>query len=137
MRRSLRVALLVTVAGALLAQRSENIPDMQRLWGALKQQLAGPNGQRYFEDNLKDSALPFLYGTVLSALPKDKPVLVIVAMSDKSTREVNLRMEAALTDELPAGTEVLFRGVATGFSPDPFRLTIEPTAIRVHEARPK
>ena len=141
MRRFFRVALLLALAGIAGAQRSApgvpDIPAMQRLWSVMKNQLSGPNGQAYFENNLKGSELPFLYGTVLSALPKDKPLLVILAMSGKSEPEVNLRMAAALTDELPAGTEVLFRGEAREFSSDPFRLTISPDAIRVHTARPK
>ena len=131
MRRFFRVALLVALAGIAGAQRSA--PEMQHLWATIKAQLTGPHAQEYFDANRKDSALPFLYGTVLSAQPKEKPLLVILALSDKITREVNLRMEAALTDELPAGTEVLFQGIAVEFSNDPFRLTIVPDAIRVRK----
>ena len=134
MRRFFRVVLLLTLTGIAGAQ---DVPAMQQLWAAIKSSLSGPNGQTYYETKLKDSALPFLHGTVLSASPKDKPLLVILAMSDKSTREVELRMQAALTGELPPGTEVIFEGVAIDFSPEPFRLMIFPQTIRVHKAAPK
>ena len=132
------VMFIASTSGA--QQRKPGVPDipaMQTLWANLKAQLTGPNGQQYFEENLRDTALPYLYGIVLSSTPNDQPRVLAVAMSDKSTPEVNLAVEPGhLTEKVRDGAEVIFQGVATAFSKQPFRLTITTSgAVRVHDSR--
>jgi len=97
--------------------------------------LTGPNGQKYWEEQLKGADLPYLYGIVLSSDPKDQPRILVLAMSDKSTPEVTLAVKAShLTEKVRDGAEVIFKGVPTAFSTQPFRVTIETSqAVRVHE----
>ena len=91
------VPLLLLASAGRAQQRKPGVPDipaMQALWAGLKAQLTGPNGEQWFEENLRNSALPYLYGTVLSATPKDQPHVLMLAMSDKSTPKVSLTVES-------------------------------------------
>ena len=110
---------------------------MQALWVRLKAALTAPNGENYWERGVKDAELPYLYGTVLSSDPKDQPRVLVLAMSDRSTAEVTLRVEPGhLEETVQDGAEIIFKGVAREFSKQPFRLTIETDgAVRVHEPR--
>ena len=130
--------LLASIAGA--QQRKPGVPDipaMQALWANLKAQLAGPNGEKYFRENLRNTELPYLYGMVLSSIPKDQTRVLELAMSDKATPEVALSVEPGhLTEGVRDGAEVIFQGVATAFSKQPFRLTISTSeTVRVHDSR--
>jgi hypothetical protein len=132
------VALLALLGNAGAQQRKPGVPDipaMQSLWSAVKAQLTGPNGQKYWEEQLKGADLPYLYGIVLSSDPKDQPRILVLAMSDKSTPEVTLAVKAShLTEKVRDGAEIIFKGVPTAFSTQPFRVTIETSqAVRVHE----
>ena len=129
---------VASIAGA--QQRKPGVPDipaMQALWANLKAQLAGPNGEKYFQENLRNTELPYFYGMVLSSIPKDQTRVLVLAMSDKSTPEVALSVEPGhLTEGVRDGAEVIFQGVATAFSKQPFRLTISTSeTVRVHDSR--
>jgi len=134
---ALAIVLLAPHIGA--QQREPGVPDipaMQALWANVKSALSGPNGQKYFEENLKDFELPYLYGVVISSTPKDQPHVLVLAMSDKSTPEVSLTVEGGghLTQGVRDGAEVIFEGVPTAFSKQPFRLTITTRQkVRVHD----
>jgi hypothetical protein len=110
---------------------------MQALWANVKAALTGPNGRKYWEENLKDAQLPYLYGIVLSSTPRDQPRVLVLAMCDKSTPEVTLRVEPGpMKETVRDGTEIMFEGVPRAFSQQPFRLTIETNeAVRVHEPK--
>jgi hypothetical protein len=133
------LALMFLASGAGAPQGKPGVPDipaMQTLWASLKVALTGPNGQEYFERNLKESDIPYLYGIVLSSTPKDQPRVLVLAMSDRSTPEVTLKVtdNGHMKEPVPDGTEVIFKGVPTEFSRQPFRLTFETLeAVRVHE----
>lgn len=86
--------LLASIAGA--QQRKPGVPDipaMQALWANLKVQLAGPNGEKYFLENLRNTEPSYLYGMVLSSTPNNQTRVLVLAMSDKSTPEVALLVE--------------------------------------------
>lgn len=130
--------LLASIAGA--QQRKPGVPDipaMQALWANLKVQLAGPNGEKYFLENLRNTEPSYLYGMVLSSTPNNQTRVLVLAMSDKSTPEVTLLVEPGhLTEGVRDGAEVIFQGVATAFSKQPFRLTISTSeTVRVHDSR--
>ena len=130
--------LLASIAGAQQGKPGvPGIPAMQALWANLKAQLAGPNGEKYFQENLRNTELPYFYGMVLSSIPKDQTRVLVLAMSDKSTPEVALSVEPGhLTEGVRDGAEVIFQGVATAFSKQPFRLTISTSeTVRVHDSR--
>ena len=132
---------IVLLAPHIRAQQREpgvpDIPAMQALWASVKSALTGPNGQKYFEENLKDFELPYLYGIVLSSTPKNEPSVLVIAMSDKSTPEVTLKVESGhLVEAIHDGAEIMFKGVPKAFSKQPFRLTIEARdTVRIHESK--
>jgi hypothetical protein len=133
----------VVLAGLLAStgpaqQRKPGVPDipaMQALWAAVKAKLTGPNAQDYFEHGMQGAQLPYLYGVVLSSTPENQPRVLVIAMSDKSTPEVTLTLEPGhLKEKVRDRTEIMFKGVPTAFSKEPFRLTIETSeTVRVHE----
>ena len=132
------VAFLALLGTAGAQQREPGVPDipaMQALWSAVKAQLTGPNGQKYWEEQMKGADLPYLYGTVLSSDPKDQPRILVLPMTDKSTPEVTLAVKPShLTEKVPDGAEIIFKGVPGAFSKQPFRVMIETSqAVRVHE----
>jgi|GEM_PF-2653729 hypothetical protein len=120
--------------------RSVNADPVHELWSAVKSQLEGPNGQEYFQSFLKDSALPRLVGTLISATPPEQPSVLTLAISDASSPEVTLRLtddngkEAHLKGPLLRGSQIQFEGVAVSFSQDPFMVTFEvSTSLRKPE----
>jgi hypothetical protein len=130
---------MVLLIGSLQAQRQPGVPDvaaMQALWAGVKSRLSAPDGEKYFEDTLKDTQFPHLCGLVLSATPKDNPDLLVLAMSDKSMPEVSLKLDRRATESIREGDEIIFEGAARSFTRQPFRLTIITSdLIRIHDPR--
>jgi hypothetical protein len=107
-------------------------------WLALKNALTSSNGADYFKTNLQDAEVPgganglaFLKGTVLSSEPSDQPETLVLAMSDKTTQEVTLRLHPPFDHTLTAGTEFEFSGIAKSFTSDPFMLTFDLLRFRI------
>ncbi|MDX2151516.1 MAG: hypothetical protein SFV54_12335 [Bryobacteraceae bacterium] len=95
------------------------------LWMGVKKELAGPNGPAYFESTVKGAALPKFKGTVISQKPAARPKEVVVGIADAATPEVTLVFENPLPSKADPGTEIEFEGIPTGFTADPFMLTME------------
>lgn len=112
-------------------QRAVSADAVHELWSVIKSQLTGPNGQEYFQDKIKDSALPRLVGTLISATPPEQPGVLVLAVSNANSPEVTLRLkdengkEASLKGPLMRGSQIQFEGVAVEFTQDPFMLTFE------------
>jgi hypothetical protein len=75
-------------------------PDPREFWTIIKTALTAPDGQDYFENNLKGAMVPggadgldLLIGTLVSAEPVEQPAFLIVAISDAKTPEVTLRFK--------------------------------------------
>jgi len=75
-------------------------PDPREFWTIIKTVLTAPDGQDYFEHNLKGAMDPggadgvdLLIGTLVSAEPVAQPAFLIVAISDAKTPEVTLRFK--------------------------------------------
>jgi hypothetical protein len=126
---ALALLLSSTIQGAPQTA-APDVPAMHRLWSVLKSQLTAPNGQEWFDQNLRDSELPYLHATFLSSGRKDGSTVLQLALSDKTTSEVELTIDSGLVPEgLGGGAEVMFRGVATAFAGQPFRLSVEATHL--------
>lgn len=104
------------------------------LWMNIKEELKGPNGQQYFEANMKGAALPGgaqnvkqFKGRVISHKPAVRPKEVVLAMSDAETPEVTLKLDEGenLPGKAEAGTEIAFEGTAISYSKDPFMVVFE------------
>lgn len=131
--------LLLPVASAIAQMQVQSgLERGQRvLWSNLKRALLSDKGQKYFEQNVQDALLPALRGTVISVRPADSPQIIVLALSDNTTREVTLqliaeaprkredRRPAPFNGRIAAGDQVEFMGVAESFSKDPFMLTFD------------
>jgi hypothetical protein len=107
-----------------LAQTGKPLPlNSREFWTIIKTALTAPDGQDYFENNLKGAMVPggadgldLLIGTLVSAEPVAQPAFLIVAISDAKTPEVTLRFKNSkwkdthLNGPLLPGSAVQFRG---------------------------
>jgi hypothetical protein len=118
----------------ILAKQEEDLKKTNpqlALWVKIKQALSGPDGQKYFEEGLKDHALPGLENakkfkaTVVSTAPEKKPTMVIVGISSKDMSEVTLKFEKPLAAIPEKGTEIEFSGAPSAFTADPQMLTFD------------
>jgi hypothetical protein len=126
----MKLAVLTLLSGCLFHQslvcQSANQEDPPTiLWRSIKRELSGPHGREYFEQNIKDSQLPALFGTLVSGAPADHPNTFLVAMADSHVPEVTLHLKEHLEKPLPPGTPVKFEGVGEAFADRPFMLTFQ------------
>ncbi len=103
---------------------------MLALWMSVKKELAGPNGAQYFENNMKEAALPGgdvkeFKGKLISAKPAVNPKELVLGIADPNTPEVTLKLDNPMRGKAEPGIEIGFQGVAKSFSPDPFMVTFE------------
>jgi hypothetical protein len=118
------VALVLLLAKPVRAQGDPQVA----LWTGIKRELNGPDGQQYFEDNVKGAALPRLTGTLASALINEGVSRVILKMAESEQPEVTLVVHngAARVRGTPAvGTKIEFSGIAREFTKRPFMLTFD------------
>ncbi len=106
------------------------------LWMKIKGQLADTNGDQYFTDQLKNSAVPQLRGTLVEAKPECRPkeLLVAVPLPDAQQplrAEITLKLDSALTGKPELNQEFHWEGVPSAFSKDPFMLTMDTEKAKI------
>jgi tetratricopeptide (TPR) repeat protein len=103
------------------------------LWMSIKKELTGPNSDAYFAASVKDAHLPGgamgvqkFRGKLIEQKPARNPKELVLGMSDATTAEVTLKLETAfLPGRADPGTEIEFEGVVSGFTKDPFMVTVD------------
>jgi hypothetical protein len=110
------------------------------LWMKIRAQLADSDGERFFNDHLKDAAVPQLKGTLLEGKPEcgPKELLVTVPMPDaqKSSRaEIALKLDSAVAGRIEPNQEFQWKGVPSAFSKDPFMLTMDTEKAHIQGLR--
>lgn len=102
-------------------------PDPQTvLWMQIKKQLTRSEGERYFEANLKGSALPLLKGTVVSALINPGVSRLVLKMPGSEGPDVTLIVyNGSAKLAATPGTNIGFYGKGEAFSTKPFMLTLD------------
>ena len=97
------------------------------LWIAVKKALIGPEGDQYFKDSVKESAVPPMKGKVISHKPALKPKEIVVAVADATTPEITIIIAegGSLPGKADPGTEIEFESVAKSLVKDPFMMTVE------------
>ncbi len=106
------------------------------LWMKIKGQLADTNGQEYFDQQLKNSAVPQLRGTLVEAKPECRPkeLLVAVPLPDAQgtqRAEIALKLDAPLTGKPELNSDFRWQGVPSAFSKDPFLLTMDTEKAKI------
>jgi len=130
--RSSKLVILLALFGCFLV--AQDTPE-QMLWKTLKRELAGPDGEVYFRENVKDVLLPALKGRADSWMVNEGVSKVVLRMLEGDAPEVTIivhhlgyRMKRAPR----AGEEIQFSGVASSFTKDPLMLTLD---VERHEVR--
>lgn len=103
------------------------------LWEGIKTALTAADGEQYFTDKLKDSAVPQLRGVVVEGKPACRSREILVAVPDPSQQaaagtaqaEITIKLDAALAGKPEPGAEIQWEGVPTAFTKAPFMLTME------------
>ena len=109
------------------------------LWYTIRQNLAGEQGDIFFDKSLKGALIPGgaqgihnFSGTVISVDPPDRPTEVLVGVDDPAKPDATLEfakpLAPAALDKIKAGQKVQFSGVVSKYAKDPYMLTFkEPT----------
>lgn len=105
---------------------------MLALWMSIRKELAGPGGEQYFAEKLKDARLPggaagvtHFKGKIISMKPAVNPKELVLGISDESTPEVTLKLDTPLKGKADVGTEIGFEGIASAFQKEPFNLVFD------------
>ena len=106
------------------------------MWMKIKGALADTNGASYFEDRLKNSAVPQLKGAVVSGKPACRPkeLLVAIPLPDATqtpAAEIALKLDKPLSGRVEAGAEFRWEGVPTAFAQSPFLLTMDVETTKI------
>jgi hypothetical protein len=118
-------------------QQFEQSNPQLALWMKIKGQLADTAGEQYFDDQLKNSAVPTLKGTLVEAKPECRPkeLLVALPLPDAQQQplrpEITLKLDSALTGKPNLNKEFTWEGVPSAFSKDPFMLTMDTEKAKV------
>ncbi len=107
------------------------------LWLGIKGQLADTGGEKYFDEQLKGSAVPKLKGVLMEAKPECRSKELLVAVPEPDTpgtpqSVITLKLVAddkpdALTGKPDTGAtvEIQWEGVPSAFTKEPFMLTMD------------
>ncbi len=120
--------IAVATLAATLIGNTLGLQTKPTFWPALKRQLAGANGEEYFESTLKGAMLPRLKGTLITALVRDGLSRLTVSLTDSEAPEVAIIFHTRarrVKGDPKKGTPIEFAGVVTGFTKEPFLLTPE------------
>jgi hypothetical protein len=106
------------------------------LWIRLREALVASDGERYFEANVKDAALPQLRGVLVEAKPacRATELLVAVVLPDTqipSRAEIVLKLAKPLSGQPELNSEIRWEGVARTFTKNPFLLTMETETAKI------
>lgn len=106
------------------------------LWKTLRNELMGPNGQQFFEANMKGAKVPGgaenvqkFRGTLVAAKPAVRPTELTVAVMDPGTPEATLKLEKPLPGKPVTGSEIEFEGVPESYTREPFMITFDQAEV--------
>ncbi len=105
---------------------------MLALWRSIKVELTGAGGAAYFENNMKDAALPGgvngvtkFKGKIVSMTPVVRPKELLLAIESPQVADTTLKLDSALAGKMEPGEEIEFDGVAKSYTKEPFMVTFE------------
>jgi tetratricopeptide (TPR) repeat protein len=111
---------------------------MLALWKSIKTELTGEGGVAYFENNMKDAALPGgvngvtrFKGRLVSMTPAVRPKELVLAIQNPSVADTTLKLDSALPGKMEPGEEIEFDGVAKSYTKEPFMVTFEVEKAKV------
>ena len=110
-------------------------PEMA-LWMKIKGALADTDGEQYFAEHLKDTAVPQLRGVVVGAKPACRPTELTIAVPlpdapEQSKPEIRLVLDKPLAGKVEPKQEIRWDGVPAAFTRDPFLLTMNAEGTKI------
>ncbi|HLJ15047.1 MAG TPA: hypothetical protein VKV15_11160 [Bryobacteraceae bacterium] len=129
-----KVLSKVDIAKAKLQQeqQEEASHPMLTLWKNIKAALTAPDGDTYFNMNMKDALLPGgangvnqFKGKLISETPAVHPKELILSIENGTTPDCKLKMDSPLPGKMEPGAVLSFSGVAKEYTKDPFMVTFE------------
>ena len=135
----LKIETATAIAARKQAEFEQTNPQLA-LWMKIKGALADPNNPTYFDNDLKDSAVPPMKGTLVEAKPacKSKELLVAIPLPDQQgtpVAEISLKLDVPLTGKPEIGGTIQWTGVPKAFTKDPFMLTMETEKAKVENLK--
>ena len=135
----LKIETATAIAARKQAEFEQSNPQLA-LWMRIKGALADTNGTTYFENELKDSAVPPMKGTLVEGKPacKSKELLVAIPLPDQQgspVAEITLKLDTPLTGKPETGETIQWTGVPKAFTKDPFMLTMEAEKAKVENLK--
>jgi hypothetical protein len=100
------------------------------LWVKIKAALSQPDGQQYFDNELKGAEVPQLAGKLVEARPACRPRELLVAVvapesQQSAVAEIQLKLDKALAGKPEPGAPFRWEAVPSAFTSEPFLLTME------------
>jgi hypothetical protein len=127
-----------------IAEDTNNVFEKEHpqlaLWMKIRQALLDGDGEQYFENGLKDAALPELVGKLIEARPACNPreLLIAVPVPDNQKAggaEIALKLDKELIGKPDLDAELRWEGVPSAFTRDPFLLTMDAETVKVQGVR--
>jgi hypothetical protein len=115
------------IADRKRAELEQSNPQLA-LWLKVKDALTAPDGDQYFETQMKGAAMPPLAGTLLDAKPACRPDELLVAIPQAGVTpsgEIRLKLDKPLTGKPALNSDIHWEGSAQAFTRDPFTVTME------------
>ncbi|HEY7339227.1 MAG TPA: hypothetical protein VH639_30340 [Bryobacteraceae bacterium] len=122
----------VQIAQEQAAKEAEDAAKnpMITLWvKTLKENLLKPDGDTFFDMNVKDAGLPGgangvtkFKGKIVSMTPANRPKEIDVAVEHAGVADAKLTFETALPGKMEPGEELQFEGTAKSYTKEPFMI---------------
>ena len=125
--RRIFISLFFAITCAVLPSAGDATDAQRSFWSDIKAGLTGPDGPEYWEV-MQDALIPGGYSgvnTLPATVISGSLDVLVVAISDRQTPEVTLRLRKPLEALIPAGSDIEFEGVAITFTAEPFMVTLE------------
>ena len=116
------------------AEARKNAGPMLALWTDVKRGLTAPDGDGFFNDKIKDAALPGgaggvtkFKGKLISAKPELRPKELTLAVEKPGVADCIIKLDEGQTlpGKMDPGGDIEFEGVAKAFTKEPYMLTLE------------
>jgi hypothetical protein len=93
---------------------------MLALWKRIRQELQADGGATYFENSVKDAAMPRFKGTIISISPATRPKELVLAIEHPGVADAMLKLDSPLPGKMEPGAEIEFEGVGSSYTKDPY-----------------
>jgi len=92
------------------------------LWKRVKEELMGEGGQQYFDNSMKEAAIPPLTGYLIEQRGKE----LVLGITDKAVPEVTLQLDAPMPGKAEPGTQLEFSdAIGKSYTKQPFMVVME------------